>query len=280
MGDPRGPSGVATGTDPLATADSLTPGTVIASRYRVERQVFARGPLSLWRGDDLVLARPVAVHVLTGDVDPAYAHRVHPRRRRRRTGRSRRRPPRPSTPTTSVTSPTSSASGSRASASRSCSTTVPCRPAGCAGCCCPSPPCSPRRTPTACSTAGTGRESSTSGPNSRSQPSHFGPHRRPDCTSARVHLNRQPLPGQPVGMIDEEHQDLAVPRLSRCSPGRHTASCNPADRALTTHRPRPGRHNPARDERLPASRPSSASAIRAAARTIPIVCGEATARSR
>jgi serine/threonine protein kinase len=41
----------------------------------VERQVFVRGPLALWRGDDLVLARPVAVHVLTGDVDPTYAHR-------------------------------------------------------------------------------------------------------------------------------------------------------------------------------------------------------------
>lgn len=75
MGDPRGPSGVATGTDPLATAEQLTPGTVIASRYRLERRVSTRGPLSLWRGDDLVLARPVAVYILSGNVDAGYRRR-------------------------------------------------------------------------------------------------------------------------------------------------------------------------------------------------------------
>lgn len=75
MGDPRGPSGVATGTGPQAAADQLTPGTVIASRYRLESRIFVRGPLSLWRGDDLVLARPVAVHILSGEVDAKQARR-------------------------------------------------------------------------------------------------------------------------------------------------------------------------------------------------------------
>ena len=75
MGDPRGPSGVATGADPLTPADRLTPGTLIATRYRLESRVSARGSLSLWRGDDLVLARPVAVHVLTGSPDAAHTRR-------------------------------------------------------------------------------------------------------------------------------------------------------------------------------------------------------------
>lgn len=75
MGDPRGPSGVATGSDPLATADRPPAGTVIASRYRLQRRISARGPLSLWRGDDLVLARPVAVHILAGNVDAAATRR-------------------------------------------------------------------------------------------------------------------------------------------------------------------------------------------------------------
>jgi putative peptidoglycan lipid II flippase len=51
------------------------PGTLIAARYRLERRVSMRGLLSLWRGDDLVLARPVAVHILTGTIDAAQTRR-------------------------------------------------------------------------------------------------------------------------------------------------------------------------------------------------------------
>jgi serine/threonine protein kinase len=53
----------------------MTPGSLIASRYRLESRVFVHGPLSLWRGDDLVLARPVAVHILTGEIDARQARR-------------------------------------------------------------------------------------------------------------------------------------------------------------------------------------------------------------
>jgi serine/threonine protein kinase len=53
----------------------MTPGSLIASRYRLESRVFVHGPLSLWRGDDLVLARPVAVHILTGDLEARQSHR-------------------------------------------------------------------------------------------------------------------------------------------------------------------------------------------------------------
>ncbi|HMA47690.1 MAG TPA: protein kinase family protein [Frankiaceae bacterium] len=43
---------------------TLPPGTVLDARYCLQSVVTRRGPVTLWRGDDRVLARPVAVRVV------------------------------------------------------------------------------------------------------------------------------------------------------------------------------------------------------------------------
>jgi serine/threonine protein kinase len=67
---------VASGTSPTAAtqanAPALTPDTVLDGRYRLMTPVSSRGPVTLWRGDDEVLARAVAVRVVEhpDGVDP------------------------------------------------------------------------------------------------------------------------------------------------------------------------------------------------------------------
>ncbi len=62
--------------------DSPTPrttqraGDVLDDRYRLQNRVARRGPVALWRGDDLVLARPVAVRVLAHAESESVAGRL------------------------------------------------------------------------------------------------------------------------------------------------------------------------------------------------------------
>ena len=46
------------------SSTSMMAEDVLDGRYRLQNRVARRGPVALWRGDDLVLARPVAVRVL------------------------------------------------------------------------------------------------------------------------------------------------------------------------------------------------------------------------
>jgi serine/threonine protein kinase len=55
------------GARPGSTTDASTAvlaEDVLDGRYRLQHRVARRGPVALWRGDDLVLARPVAVRVM------------------------------------------------------------------------------------------------------------------------------------------------------------------------------------------------------------------------
>jgi hypothetical protein len=49
---------------------------VLDGRYRLQHRVARRGPVALWRGDDLVLARPVAVRVLAHAESESSATRL------------------------------------------------------------------------------------------------------------------------------------------------------------------------------------------------------------
>jgi hypothetical protein len=59
---------------------ALTPDTVLDGRYRLKTPVSCRGPVTLWRGDDEILARAVAVRVVEhpdgGDPERAQAARL------------------------------------------------------------------------------------------------------------------------------------------------------------------------------------------------------------
>jgi serine/threonine protein kinase len=58
-------------------ADRFVAGALIAERYRLRRIVGAGGMATVWRGEDEVLARPVAVKVMSDALaaDPAYVAR-------------------------------------------------------------------------------------------------------------------------------------------------------------------------------------------------------------
>jgi hypothetical protein len=63
------------------SADSSAPTAMLAEdvldgRYRLQERVARRGPVALWRGDDLVLARPVAVRVLAHAESESSAARL------------------------------------------------------------------------------------------------------------------------------------------------------------------------------------------------------------
>jgi hypothetical protein len=65
---------------PTDSAPTLTSDTVLDGRYRLKTPVSSRGPVTLWRGDDEVLARAVAVRVVEhpdgGDPERARAARL------------------------------------------------------------------------------------------------------------------------------------------------------------------------------------------------------------
>jgi serine/threonine protein kinase len=71
-----------TNTDDEDDDDSPAPlttqraGDVLDGRYRLQNRVARRGPVALWRGDDLVLARPVAVRVLAHAESESVAGRL------------------------------------------------------------------------------------------------------------------------------------------------------------------------------------------------------------
>nr|MDT0665706.1 hypothetical protein [Micromonospora sp. DSM 115978] len=50
--------------EPLVLPTMLSPDTVLDRRYRLRNPVTTRGPVTLWRGDDEVLARAVAIRVV------------------------------------------------------------------------------------------------------------------------------------------------------------------------------------------------------------------------
>lgn len=52
------------GVEETPAATAVLADEVLDGRYRLQNLVARRGPVALWRGDDLVLARPVAVRVL------------------------------------------------------------------------------------------------------------------------------------------------------------------------------------------------------------------------
>src|SRR3954467_1752346 len=66
---------MAAGTEPQVGA--IAPGTLLKSRYRVERLLGRGGMASVWRARDEVLARAVAVKVLSDTIaaDPEFVAR-------------------------------------------------------------------------------------------------------------------------------------------------------------------------------------------------------------
>lgn len=75
----EGNSTTTPGARSSATADLSTavlPEDVLDGRYRLQNRVARRGPVALWRGDDLVLARPVAVRVLAHAESKSTAGRL------------------------------------------------------------------------------------------------------------------------------------------------------------------------------------------------------------
>ncbi len=71
----------ASGVRTRAASETSPSGSVLADqvldgRYRLQHRVARRGPVALWRGDDLVLARPVAVRVLAHAESESSATRL------------------------------------------------------------------------------------------------------------------------------------------------------------------------------------------------------------
>ncbi len=58
------PSADETGPMPPPGPDTLPVKTMLDGRYQLLSVMYARGPVTLWRGDDRILARPVAVRVV------------------------------------------------------------------------------------------------------------------------------------------------------------------------------------------------------------------------
>jgi hypothetical protein len=70
---------VSSTSSPTSSPDASTgvlADDVLDGRYRLHKRVARRGPVALWRGDDLVLARPVAVRVLAHAESESNAGRL------------------------------------------------------------------------------------------------------------------------------------------------------------------------------------------------------------
>jgi len=72
-GPPTEASSFATQGSGFDELPGLAPGAELDGRYALISLIHSRGPVNLWRGDDRILARPVAVRVVAhaGGVDPS-----------------------------------------------------------------------------------------------------------------------------------------------------------------------------------------------------------------